>query len=96
MSERVALITGASKGIGAAAAILLSRHNFKVAINYRKSEKEAKRVLIEHKVQLTELAESLLEKEVIFKEDLVRIFGERPGEETSKYEPNKVEDTEGE
>ncbi len=45
MSERVALITGASKGIGAAAAVLLSRHNFKVAINYRKSEKEAKRVL---------------------------------------------------
>ena len=40
--------------------------------------KEAKRVLTKHKVQLTKLAESLLKKEVIFKEDLVQIFGERP------------------
>ena len=58
--------------------------------------KEAKRVLTKHKIQLKELAESLLEKEVIFKEDLVRIFGERPGEETSKDEPKKVEYTEDE
>ena len=48
--------------------------------------KEAKRVLTKNKKQLTELAESLLDKEVIFKEDLVRIFGERPGEEKSKDE----------
>ena len=58
--------------------------------------KEAKRVLTKHKIQLKELAESLLEKEVIFKEDLVRIFGERPGEETRKDEPKKVEYTEDE
>ena len=56
---------------------------------------EAKRVLIEHKSQLIELAESLLEKEVIFKEDLVHIFGERPGKETSKDESSKVEHTKG-
>ena len=69
--------------------------------------KEAKRVLTKNKKQLTELAESLLDKEVIFKEDLVRIFGERPGEEKSKdesedeilkskVEPKKVEHTEDE
>lgn len=37
-------------------------------------------VLKEHKEKLTELAERLLEKEVIFKEDLEKIFGKRPFE----------------
>ncbi|QBA63514.1 ATP-dependent zinc metalloprotease FtsH [Muriicola soli] len=37
-------------------------------------------VLKEHKDKLTELAERLLEKEVIFKEDLEKIFGKRPFE----------------
>ena len=35
-------------------------------------------VLEENKEKLTELAELLLEKEVIFGDDLIRIFGERP------------------
>jgi len=35
-------------------------------------------VLTEHKDKLTTLAERLLEKEVIFKEDLEKIFGKRP------------------
>ncbi len=34
----------------------------------------------ENKDKLTELAERLLEKEVIFKEDLEKIFGKRPFE----------------
>ena len=38
----------------------------------------AKEILREHKDKLTALAEQLLDKEVIFKEDLVKIFGERP------------------
>ncbi|WP_297762638.1 ATP-dependent zinc metalloprotease FtsH [uncultured Muriicola sp.] len=37
-------------------------------------------VLKKHKDKLTELAERLLEKEVIFKEDLEKIFGKRPFE----------------
>jgi cell division protease FtsH len=37
-------------------------------------------VLEEHKDKLTALAERLLEKEVIFKEDLEKIFGKRPFE----------------
>ena len=44
-------------------------------------EKEYKRaiqLLKKHKNKLTELAEHLLEKEVIFKDDLERIFGKRP------------------
>jgi len=35
-------------------------------------------VLTKHKKELTELAELLLEEEVIFSDDLVKIFGERP------------------
>lgn len=38
----------------------------------------AKEILKENKEKLTTLAEQLLEKEVIFKEDLEKIFGERP------------------
>lgn len=35
-------------------------------------------ILDKHKAELTQLAELLLEKEVIFMEDLVKIFGKRP------------------
>ena len=38
----------------------------------------AKRILSENKDKLTALATQLLEKEVIFKEDLEKIFGDRP------------------
>jgi ATP-dependent metalloprotease FtsH len=38
----------------------------------------AKHILIENKDKLTALATQLLEKEVIFKEDLEKIFGDRP------------------
>ncbi len=40
--------------------------------------KRAIKILTEHKEELTTLAELLLEKEVIFSDDLVKIFGERP------------------
>lgn len=40
--------------------------------------KRAKQLLTENRDKLTALAEKLLQKEVIFKEDLVEIFGERP------------------
>jgi cell division protease FtsH len=40
--------------------------------------KRAIGILENHKGQLNELADLLLEKEVIFKDDLVKIFGERP------------------
>lgn len=42
--------------------------------------KRAIQLLKKHKDKLTELAEHLLEKEVIFKDDLERIFGARPFE----------------
>ncbi len=41
-------------------------------------------ILTENKDKLTELAERLLEKEVIFKDDLIKIFGERAFTDESK------------
>ena len=39
--EKIALITGASRGIGAATARLLASEGYAVAINYRKAEQQA-------------------------------------------------------
>ena len=45
-----------------------------------------------HKEKLTVLAELLLEKEVIFKDDLVKVFGKRPFEKEEVKIENKVEE----
>ncbi|MAN29373.1 MULTISPECIES: ATP-dependent zinc metalloprotease FtsH [Mesonia] len=53
-------------------------------------------LLTEHKDKLTELAEILLDKEVIFKDDLQRIFGNRPHhkeeEKLTDQTPKQVEE----
>src|SRR6266849_5001885 len=43
-TKRAALVTGAASGIGRAAALALARAGYDVAINYSKSEKEARAV----------------------------------------------------
>ena len=43
--SRVALITGASRGIGAATALLLSEQGFRVVVNYRSSAEQADEVV---------------------------------------------------
>lgn len=46
--------------------------------------RRAKKILLEKKDMLVQLAERLLEKEVLFREDLVDIFGERPFDDSDK------------
>src|SRR5258705_3817001 len=48
-TKRAALVTGAASGIGRAAALALARAGYDVAINYSKSDKEAKAVAEEVK-----------------------------------------------
>lgn len=43
-----------------------------------KAYKRAKEILLQNKEKLTQLAEKLLEREVIFRDDLETIFGKRP------------------
>ena len=45
MTNRCVIIMGASKGIGAATAYLLAKNKFNVAIIYKSSDKEAKKIL---------------------------------------------------
>ncbi|MDR1877979.1 MAG: ATP-dependent zinc metalloprotease FtsH [Bacteroidales bacterium] len=54
--------------------------------------RKAKEILKEHQPQLEKLAMQLLEKEVIFREDLVAIFGERPFKEEETVSDKKDAD----
>ncbi len=47
-------------------------------------------ILTQNKVKLVKLAEKLLEEEVIFKEDLLEIFGERPFEDEIREEQESI------
>jgi cell division protease FtsH len=56
----------------------------------------AKRILTDNKDKLTALATQLLEKEVIFKEDLEKIFGDRPFSRSEQaLPPSNGDDTQG-
>jgi cell division protease FtsH len=52
---------------------------------------KTKQILISNKDKLTLLAEKLLEKEVIFKEDLEEIFGKRPFDKPEELIVTKLE-----
>ncbi len=54
------------------------------------SYEEAKRILRENREKLDRLAALLIEREVMFREDLETIFGKRPGEDTPAH-PDEVQ-----
>ncbi|WP_417886369.1 ATP-dependent zinc metalloprotease FtsH [Zunongwangia sp.] len=51
-------------------------------------------LLTENKDKLAQLAEILLDKEVIFKDDLLRIFGERPFDKGKEKHRNEIRESE--
>ena len=57
-----------------------------------KAYQEALRILTEHKEGLTTLANKLIDKEVIFTDDLVAIFGERPWKHEERTFSKRKED----
>lgn len=67
----IALVTGASRGIGAMTAVCLARHGYDVAINYRLSEEAAKK--IERAVKLEGKQAILVPGDVGNEEDAKRI-----------------------
>ena len=52
---------------------------------------DAINILKNHKEGLTQLAEKLIEKEVIFSEDLEQIFGKRPWDKELPENPKRIE-----
>ena len=55
---------------------------------------KAKELILTHRDQLDELATQLYDKEVLFREDLERIYGPRPWDEEPKLEaPKDASDT---
>ncbi len=57
-----------------------------------KAYKRAVKIVQDNKDKIEKLAQVLLEKEVIFREDLVRIFGERPFDEIRKQLEKEAEE----
>lgn len=47
MHKKVALVTGGSRGIGRATALLLAKHGYRVAVNYINDEQAARQVVAE-------------------------------------------------
>lgn len=68
------LITGASRGIGAATALLAAERGFAVAVNYNKSQEDAEKVveIIKQKGGLAKAFQADVSKE----EEIFRLFGE--------------------
>jgi len=53
---------------------------------------KAKELLLSHREQLDQLASQLYDKEVLFREDLERIYGPRPWENPNASEPDTEAD----
>ncbi|MFB9887840.1 SDR family oxidoreductase [Balneatrix alpica] len=74
MSQPVMLITGASRGIGAATAILAARQGYRVVINYRSQAQAAAAVLAE--VQAAGQDGCCIQADVAEEEQVLQLFAE--------------------
>ncbi len=73
--NKVAMITGSSRGLGAATAIYFAKNNYNVVINYRNNEDKAKEV--EQEIKDNYKVETLLIKADISKEeDVLKLLNE--------------------
>lgn len=68
------LITGASRGIGAATALLAAEKGFAVAVNYNKNKKAAE--AIANKIRLTGVKAKIFQADVSKEDDIIRLFDE--------------------
>ena len=71
-TNKVALITGASRGIGASIALDLASHNCNVCINYNNSEKEAKE--LKKEIENKYAVEAMVIKADMTKEDEIKLM----------------------
>ena len=71
-NERVAIVTGSSRGIGAATAKLLAREGYRICVNYRSNETAANAVVSE----LASYAKTAIavQADVSREDDIVRMF----------------------
>lgn len=71
---RTILITGASRGIGAATALMAAENGFAVAVNYRKNKEAADKVVEE--ITAAGGKAAAIQADISKEEDIVRLFAE--------------------
>lgn len=72
MSDRVAIITGGSRGIGAATAVLLAKHGYRICVNYRCNADAARSVV--EAVSDAGATAIAVQADVSRESDVVRLF----------------------
>lgn len=72
--EKVAVVTGSAKGLGAAMALALADHNFTLVVHYNKSRQAADRILTQIKKKATDSI--IVCGDLRNENDVEKIFGE--------------------
>lgn len=72
MSKKIVLITGSSRGIGAATAKLFARNGYAVCVNYKSSQQRAQQTVAEIEALGAECL--LVQADVALEDDVLRLF----------------------